>query len=113
MANLRTCKAFPQIKSKKEAAAENRLNLSILKKAIPGLTFANVTNSEQQRTALVDKNRAGEEIETSFGVINQEGETTSYFILAMSEFRKLFQNFPGLIEAGKAHSKLQKAPRKD
>ncbi|GFQ80875.1 hypothetical protein TNCT_368291 [Trichonephila clavata] len=35
-------------------------------------------------------------------VKNQEENSTTGFISAMSEFRKLFQRFPGLLEAGKA-----------
>ncbi|GFW35174.1 RNA-directed DNA polymerase from mobile element jockey [Trichonephila clavipes] len=70
------------------------------KKVIPGLTFASVTNSDQLRTAPVDKTEPAKKSKP-VSVINQEGETTSGFISAMSEFRKLFQSFLGLIEAGK------------
>ncbi|GFV61750.1 hypothetical protein TNCV_189071 [Trichonephila clavipes] len=65
-----------------------------------GLTLANVTNSDQQRTAPVDKTEPAKKKSKPVSVINQ-GEATSGFISAMSEFRK-FQSFSGLIEAGKA-----------
>ncbi|GFX63724.1 hypothetical protein TNCV_215241 [Trichonephila clavipes] len=109
MANWRTCKTFSQIKSKKGAAAENRNGENKSqpisfdsKKVISGLTFANFTNSDQQRTAPVDKTGLAKNKSKPVSVINKEGETTSGFISAMSEFRKLFQSFPGLIEAGKS-----------
>ncbi|GFU72146.1 hypothetical protein TNCV_3050061 [Trichonephila clavipes] len=53
------------------------------------------------RTAPVDKTEPVKKSKP-VSVINQERETTSGFISAMSEFRKFFQSFPGLIEAGKA-----------
>ncbi|GFY60010.1 hypothetical protein TNIN_383531 [Trichonephila inaurata madagascariensis] len=107
MANWRTCKAFLQIKSKKGAAAENRNGENKSqpksfdsKKVIPGLTFANATYSDQQRTAHVEKTEPAKKKSKPVSDINQEGETTSGLISA--EFRKLFQSFPGLIEARKA-----------
>ncbi|GFV35624.1 nucleic-acid-binding protein from transposon X-element [Trichonephila clavipes] len=81
---------------------ENPNTLTAKRKVIPGLTFASVTNSDQQRTAPVDKTKPAKKKSKPITVIIQEGKTTSGFKSAMSEFRKLFQSFPGLIEEGKA-----------
>ncbi|GFY72083.1 nucleic-acid-binding protein from transposon X-element [Trichonephila inaurata madagascariensis] len=110
MGNWSNCKAFPQIKSKKRShrrksqlrkKSQPKSFDSEREKVIPVLTFANATNSDQQKTAPVAKTEPAKKKSKPVSVINQEGETTSGFISAMSEFRKLFQSFPGLIEAGK------------
>ncbi|GFQ76220.1 hypothetical protein TNCT_392251 [Trichonephila clavata] len=72
------------------------------KKVTPNLSFANAVKSDQQRAARSDKPKPAKNNSKSDMVKNQEQNFTAGCISTMSEFRKLFQRFPGLLEAGKA-----------
>ncbi|GFR11194.1 nucleic-acid-binding protein from transposon X-element [Trichonephila clavata] len=98
-----------EIKTKTGPAAENRNGskkpeneITEAKKVTPNLTFAKAVNSDQQRSARNDKPEPAKTNTKPDTVKNQEENSTTGFISAMSEFRKLFQRFPGLLEAGKA-----------
>ncbi|GFX83323.1 hypothetical protein TNCV_2489791 [Trichonephila clavipes] len=106
-ANWRSCPAFPKIKAKKGAATENRNKVApktfTSKKANANLSYANAASNSQQMAAPIEKNEPAKN-SNSKSVSNKEEENTSPqgFISAMAEFRKFFQDFPGIIDAGKA-----------
>ncbi|GFQ72071.1 hypothetical protein TNCT_644411 [Trichonephila clavata] len=88
---------FPKINTKTGTAAENRNGnkkpengVTEAKKVTPNLSFANAVKSDQQRAARSDKPEPAKNNSKPDTVKNQEDNSASGFISAMSEFRKLF-----------------------
>ncbi|GFT40192.1 uncharacterized protein TNCV_1526971 [Trichonephila clavipes] len=106
-ANWRSCPAFPKIKTKKGEATENRNKFTpktfTAKKANANLSYANATSNSLQMAAHSEKNEPAKN-SNSKSDSNKKEENTSPqgFISAMAEFRKFFQDFPGITDAGKA-----------
>ncbi|GFX41716.1 PRE_C2HC domain-containing protein [Trichonephila clavipes] len=106
-ANWRNCPAFPKIKNKKGAPAENRNKPTpktfTSKLANPTLSYANATSNSQQMIAQIDRSETAKK-SNSKPETNKKEESTSFndYISAMAEFRKFFKDFPGIIDAGKA-----------
>ncbi|GFT41908.1 hypothetical protein TNCV_1667581 [Trichonephila clavipes] len=70
-------------------------------KANANLSYANAASNSQQMAAPTERNEPAKN-SSSKSVSNKEEENSSPqgFISAMAEFRKFFQDFPGIIDAG-------------
>ncbi|GFW12197.1 nucleic-acid-binding protein from transposon X-element [Trichonephila clavipes] len=106
-ANWRNCPAFPKIKNKKGAPAENRNKATpktfTSKLATPAISYANATSNSHQMAAPIDRTETAKK-SNSKPESNKKEEPTSFneYISAMAEFRKFFKDYPGIVDAGKA-----------
>ncbi|GFY70789.1 nucleic-acid-binding protein from transposon X-element [Trichonephila inaurata madagascariensis] len=123
MANWHECPTFPKTKTKKGEAAQNRnyknnqnsfnSNANLIKK---DFSYANTTQNAEQRAALDRSKSVHSEPEPPKTQTekqdpresNKNNENNFTFMDAMREFKIFFQEFPYLIEMGKALRNAEK-----
>ncbi|GFW93328.1 hypothetical protein TNCV_2604461 [Trichonephila clavipes] len=133
MANWYECPAFPKVKPKKGDAAQNRNSnknqsnfnptSNLVKK---DFSYANTTQNTQQRAAHDDSKSVHSEPKSMNNLSdkstppshdnnlnNRSSDDNFSFIDAMREFKILFQEFPFLIEMGKALRNAEKHEKVD
>ncbi|GFR20788.1 nucleic-acid-binding protein from transposon X-element [Trichonephila clavata] len=103
LANSRKCSAFPQQKPKKGATEQNpKKPVNFTSKiAETSLSYANASKNRQQGSAPDATSEPAIKKRPESGETSTSSNTFG-FMTAITEFRKLFQELPGILAAGKA-----------